>query len=105
MAVQIVPTTDPRIIMGPVPGPDLGLRQLCASDLDIVQPTMVEGEDVDVQSWRVLTFCAEARSNIDSDIVNKVTEAAPRVRLPRRDDLRFNARHGSRHNGNPRSWQ
>ena len=81
VAVQTVPTTDPRIIMGPVPGPDLGLRQLCASDLDIVQPTMVEGEDVDVQSWRVLTFCAEARSNIDSDIVNKVTEAAPRVRL------------------------
>ncbi len=81
VAVQTVPTTDPRITMGPAPGPDLGLRQLCASDLDIVQPTMVGGEGADVKSWRVLTFCAEARSNIESDIVNKVTEAGPRVHL------------------------
>ena len=81
VAVQTVPTTDPRITMGPAPGPDLGLRQLCASDLDIVQPSMVEGEGADVKSWRVLTFCAEARSNIESDIVNRVTEAGPRVHL------------------------
>ena len=81
VAVQAIPTTEPRITIGPKQEREIGLRQLRASDLDITQPTMGSGEGADVRSWRVLTFCAEARSNIDRDIVKKVADAGPRAYL------------------------
>lgn len=73
VAVQAAQTVAPRIITKSqerlVPESDLVLT----SDLDITYPT-ANDERGDARTWRVLTFCSDARSNIESDIVNKLAE-------------------------------
>lgn len=44
-------------------------EQLRARDLDIVHAPDVHGERARARTWRVLTICADARSNIESDII------------------------------------
>ena len=48
------------------------------SDLDITYPAANNNEATDTLKWRVLTFCSDARSNIESDIVNKLADATGR---------------------------
>ncbi len=44
-------------------------EQVRARDLDIVHGPAVRGERAGARTWRVLTICADARSNIESDII------------------------------------
>ena len=44
-------------------------EQLRARDLDIVHDLDVHGERAGARTWRVLTICADARSNIEGDII------------------------------------
>jgi hypothetical protein len=81
IAVRAVPTVRPRVDTEP----DAGEAQahdgaahahdresessVLTSDLDIVNDADVGDEPPDARTWRVLTICADARSNIESDIL------------------------------------
>jgi hypothetical protein len=51
------------------------------SDLDIVNSTATEAEGADVRTWRVITICADARSNIESDIIEHLASVWERFQL------------------------
>lgn len=81
IAVRTVPTVRPRVDTetdvgeaqahnGAAPAHDLESESsVLTSDLDIVNDADVGDEPPDARTWRVLTICADARSNIESDII------------------------------------
>jgi hypothetical protein len=81
VAVRAVPTVQPRIDTEPdageAPAHDGAAHahdresesSVLTSDLDIVNDADVGDEPPDTRTWRVLTICADARSNIESDII------------------------------------
>jgi hypothetical protein len=81
VAVQAVSTLAPRITTESVKGYATESRLVLTSDLDITYAAANHGESLDVRAWRVLAFCADARSNIENDIINKVERAAPHLQL------------------------
>jgi hypothetical protein len=85
LAMQAVPTAEPRIIKmpagaSPIRGRDSEV-QVLASDLDIVNCETVSGEPPDARTWRVLTICADARSNIESDIIQHLASVREHFQL------------------------
>ena len=76
VAVQMARTVAPRIIAGPKKCRTTESNLVLTSDLDITYPAANQGEDVDARTWRVLTLCSHARSNIESDILSRVADAA-----------------------------
>lgn len=75
VAVQAARTVAPRIIAVSEKCRTTESNLVLTSDLDITYPTANYSEGADVPKWRVLTFCSDARSNIESDIVNKLADA------------------------------
>ena len=75
VAVQTVPKAPLRPIYGPaILGSDhdseaVSEIPVLTTDLDIVNGYTIEGESPAARTWRVLAICGDARSNIESDIV------------------------------------
>jgi hypothetical protein len=87
VAVQAV-TSGRRIVIQPITesaapgrmgGPEPGSLVL-ASGMDVVR-TAIMSERADARTWRVLVICADARSNIESDIVQKLGKVRPKLHL------------------------
>ena len=82
VAVQAARTVAPRIITESEKCCTTESSLVLTSDLDITYPAANHNEGADTPKWRVLTFCSDARSNIESDIVNKLADAAgPQLQL------------------------
>jgi len=75
VAVQAARTVAPRIIRESERCCRSESDLVLTSDLDITYPAMNLDEDPDARTWRVLTFSSDARSNIESEIVNKLASA------------------------------
>lgn len=76
VAVRTVPAAPLRVISGPeIFDPDQGSETVpeipvLTTDLDIVNGYTIEDESPAARTWRILTICGDARSNIESDIVH-----------------------------------
>ena len=83
MAVQTAQDGRPWVISGPQDRPDQRSRQFrCSCAIfDIVDRAAVRGEGADDRTWRVLTICADARSNIESDIVRQLAAVRDHFQL------------------------
>ena len=75
VAVQTARTAPPQVITESEKCRTTESRLVLTSDLDITYPAANLKESADAHTWRVLTFCSDARSNIESDIVNKLADA------------------------------
>jgi hypothetical protein len=78
VAVQAARTVAPRIITETEKRYATESGPVLTSDLDITAPAADLNESSDARTWRVLTFCSDARSNIESYIVNKLADATER---------------------------
>ena len=74
VAVQAAQTADPRVITGRAEFRPAEPGLVLASDLDITYPIANGDEDADAHTWRLLTFTSDARSNVESEILNKLSE-------------------------------
>lgn len=83
VAVQTAQDGRPWVISGPAGSPRSGDpdNQVLMCDLDIVNRAAVRGEGADERTWRVLTICADARSNIESDIVRQLAAVRDHFQL------------------------
>jgi hypothetical protein len=52
-----------------------------SSDLDVVNTAACAHEDAAECRWRMLTLCVDARSNIESDIVQRLAKVRPNLQL------------------------
>jgi hypothetical protein len=82
VAVQTVPVGYPRVIT-PRATPSVVADQqlLLTSDLDVVNASSCATEDASDCTWRVITMCADARANIDSDIMQRLAKVRPHFQL------------------------
>jgi hypothetical protein len=100
VAVQATPSAVANVIAGPAgaaappagtlgrppagPPADGGKQRpasVLTSDLDLVSGAAVDNEMPDARTWRALAICADARSNIESDILAHVAAARPHFQL------------------------
>ncbi len=85
LAVQTIPASTPRVIAaGPAASPRFSpvkTRQALASQLDVAHGPAVQGERGGARTWRVLTMCTDARSNVESDIMQALASARPQLEL------------------------
>jgi hypothetical protein len=82
-AVQSVPVGFPRVITPtkatvPVAA---GRHLILASDLDVANTLACVHNESSGHCWRMLTMCADARSNIDSDILQRLARIRPDLNL------------------------
>jgi hypothetical protein len=88
VAVQATPSAAPNVIAGP-PGdkksaPDHEKYRpppVLTSDLDFVNSAAINNEMPNARTWRALAICADARSNIESDILVHLTAVRPHLQL------------------------
>lgn len=95
VAVQMVPTNDPRITdhdVSDLAGHDEGAVS-CASTgtFDAPNAVILQKEPADVPAWRMVALYAEARSNIESDLIRQVPYDRDRFQLAH---LNFARLHG-----------
>ena len=70
VAVQTVPTAPPRIIAETARPRYAGVGEpVLTGDLDVSNVRALAGEPPDAMTWRMVVMCAEARSNIESDLI------------------------------------
>ena len=93
IAVRAVPTVRPRVDTEPdageAPAHDGAAHahdresesSVLTSDLDIVNEADVGDEPPDARTWRVLTICADARSNIESDVIQHLARIREHFQL------------------------
>ena len=84
VAVQTIPTEGPRVITGSLPehGHSVKKAQLVlASDLDVVNAGADKAAPPGSFVWRNLTICADARSNIERDIIQGIAAVRPELQL------------------------
>ena len=89
LAVQTIPAITPRVITpapaaSPAPPPAAGpvtMQRALASQLDVAHGPAVRGQSGRARTWRVLTMCTDARSNVESDIMQALARARPRLEL------------------------
>jgi hypothetical protein len=83
IAVRAVPTVRPRVDIEPDPGEAQAddWESVLTSDLDIVNHADVRDERPEARTWRVLTICADARSNIESDIIKRLARVREHFQL------------------------
>jgi hypothetical protein len=89
VAVQTIPAVDPIVIgieeensrqrVGNKTFPTGNL--ICDKDLDVVNSNRNIDEPPDSATWRLLVICADARSNVEYDIVQQVARVGPAYRL------------------------
>ena len=88
VAVQATPSAVPNIIAGP-PGAEQPPAEdrkhnplpVLTSDLDFVNSPAIDNEMPNSPTWRALAICADARSNIESDMLVHVAAARPHFQL------------------------
>jgi hypothetical protein len=69
-AVQTVPTAPPRIIVDTAEPMRSGASEpILTGDLDVSNVRTIADEPQDSETWRMVVMCAEARSNIESDLI------------------------------------
>jgi len=85
-AVQAVPAVPPRLI--PSPGSAEPQREgeeseapMLTSDLDVVNSGAAGSEKADARAWHVLAIGADARSNIESEILQRLASVRPGYQL------------------------
>jgi hypothetical protein len=54
---------------------------MLTSDLDVVNSGAAGSEKADTRTWHVLAICADARSNIESEILQRLASVRPGYRL------------------------
>jgi hypothetical protein len=84
VAVQAVAAGKPRIITEPLPESVASESEdalVLESDIDVLNTEADTGESADVASWRVLAMCADARSNIETNIVQGLGKVRPQLQL------------------------
>lgn len=54
---------------------------ILTSDLDVVNSGAAGREKADAQTWHVLAICADARGNIESEILQRLASVRPRFQL------------------------
>jgi hypothetical protein len=84
VAVQAVAAEKPRIITEPLPESVASESEdalVLESDIDVVNTEADMGESADATSWRVLAICADARSNIETNIVQGLGKVRPQLQL------------------------
>jgi hypothetical protein len=86
VAVQAVPAVLPRLIAPsgtkePQWQGEESEAPVLTSDLDIVNNAATGSEQADVRTWHVLAICADARSNIESEIIQRLASVRPDYRL------------------------
>jgi len=88
IVVQATPSAATTVIAGPRSAPEPPAEPgsgrppaVLTSDLDVVSDAAIDHETTDARTWRVLAVCADARSNIESDILAHVAAARPRWQL------------------------
>jgi hypothetical protein len=70
VAVQTVPTADPRILVDTAePTCSRASEPVLTGDLDVSNVRALAHEPQDSVTWRMVVICAEARSNIESDLI------------------------------------
>jgi hypothetical protein len=79
IGVQTVPSLKPRIIAGPAAS-DAGSRLILASDMDMISLVTNKADGTGAH-WRVLAICADARSGIEYDIMQRLGKVRPRLHL------------------------
>ena len=85
-AVQAVPAVPPRLIStaesaeAPWDGEE-SEAPILTSDLDVVNSGVAGSEKADAQTWHVLAICADARGNIESEILQELASVRPRFQL------------------------
>ncbi len=83
-AVRTVPTVAPRVINRAAAVPDGAYRDMplvFADDLDVVNTAACKDENPGARTWRALTICSDAWSNIESDIIQGVAQMQPPLQL------------------------
>ena len=85
-AVQAVPAVPPRLICAP--GSAEPQREgeeseapMLTSDLDVVNSGAAGSEKADARAWHVLAIGADARSNIESEILQRLASVRPGYQL------------------------
>ncbi len=93
VAVRAVPAVRPRVDTEPDAGEAQdhdgaghahdreGDSSVLTSDLDIVNDAGVGDEPPGARTWRVLTLCADARSNIESDMIGHLASVREHFQL------------------------
>lgn len=86
IAVQAVPAVLPRLITPsgtkePQWQGEETEAPVLTSDLDIVNSAAAGSEQADVRTWHVLAICADARSNIESEIMQRLALVRPDYQL------------------------
>lgn len=89
VAVQSVTSVRARVISAPAsdPTPDLlfgrdGAADLVLDeDLDVVKAEDILNENADARTWRLVVMCADARSNIDYNVIKRLAEVRPGFQL------------------------
>ena len=86
VAVQAVPAVSPRLIIpSGTKEPELQVPEteapVLTSDLDVVNSAAVSSEQADARTWHVLAICADARSNIESEIIQRLALVRPDYQL------------------------
>ena len=79
IGVRTVPSLKPRIIAGSAVE-DAGSRLILASDMDMISLATNKADSTGAH-WRVLAICADARSGIEYDIMQRLGEVRPRLHL------------------------
>jgi hypothetical protein len=89
VAVQATPSAVPVVIAGPTgapsppppPSDDERRPPVLTGDLDFVNGTALDHDLPGDRTWRVVVICADARSNIESDILKHVAAARKNYQL------------------------
>jgi hypothetical protein len=84
VAVRTVPTVAPRVISKTATAPDCRSKSgplVRADELDVVNTSASRDENPGARTWRTLTICSDAWSNIESDIVQGLAQMRPPLQL------------------------
>jgi hypothetical protein len=88
VAVQTIPAARPYMFAGvddtDESSADYGKPErppVLTSDLDFVDSRAIDNEMPNLRTWRVLAICADARSNVESDILTYLAEIQPHFQL------------------------
>jgi hypothetical protein len=78
VAVHAVPTGQPRLITGPR---ERNKALLLTGDLDVSHIPAIQAEPADARTWRMTAICADARSNVENDILQHLPFDPSRFQL------------------------
>lgn len=86
IALQAVPAIQPHVLATSTTGTAaINAKEIevpvLTSDLDVVHSPAVRSESAYAPTWHAITICADARSNIESEIVDRLISVRPNFQL------------------------